>query len=343
MIKNLYLVVSIFLMTGLTIELSAQNNPGLFLSNHTFSSENNLIGKISLTGSASKFKLIGENVKRFELKENQLYILKKYIGSATKWYDLTIEVQTASGKIEQNFRLVNDNFHKNRVIAHRGVWKNTGAAENSIAALQHAVKLGCQGTEFDVHMTMDSALIVNHDPSFKGNVIHNTNFAELKHLKLSNGENMPGLDEYLSEGMKQNSTKLVLEIKPTINKERAIQSARMVYEMVKVMKAQAWIDYISFDYNICLELMRLDPFARVAYLNGDKAPSLLAADKLWGLDYNQSVFQKNPGWIEEARANGLTINAWTVNDPQLLQWFLDQKIDFITTNEPELLLKIVGK
>ena len=156
MIKNLYLVVSIFLMTGLTIELSAQNNPGLFLSNHTFSSENNLIGKISLTGSASKFKLIGENVKRFELKENQLYILKKYIGSATKWYDLTIEVQTASGKIEQNFRLVNDNFHKNRVIAHRGAWKNTGAAENSIAALQHAVKLGCQGTEFDVHMTMDS-------------------------------------------------------------------------------------------------------------------------------------------------------------------------------------------
>jgi len=26
-----------------------------------------------------------------------------------------------------------------------------------------------------------------------------------------------------------------------------------------------------------------------------------------------------------------------------LKWFLDQKIDFITTNEPELLLKIVGK
>jgi hypothetical protein len=29
--------------------------------------------------------------------------------------------------------------------------------------------------------------------------------------------------------------------------------------------------------------------------------------------------------------------------PKLLQWFLDQKIDFITTNEPELLLKMVGK
>ena len=327
----------------MTNELLAQNKPNLFLSNHTFSNENNSIGTISLNGSASKFKLKGENSKRFYIKGNKLSILKKYINSATKWYDLTIEAQTESGKIEETFRLVNDNFHKNRVIAHRGAWKNTGASENSISALQHAVKLGCQGTEFDVHMTMDSALIVNHDPSFKGQFIHNTSFAELKKLKLSNGENMPGLEEYLSEGMKQNSTKLVLEIKPTINKERAIQSARKVYEMVKTMKAQAWIDYISFDYNICLELMRLDPFARVAYLNGDKAPTLLAADKLWGLDYNQSVFQKNPGWIEEARAKGLTINAWTVNDPKLLQWFLDQKIDFITTNEPELLLKMVGK
>ena len=343
MIKNLCLVASIFLMTFMTNELSAQNKPNLFLSNHTFSNENNSIGTISLNGFASKFKLKGDNAKRFYIKGNKLSILKKYINSATKWYELTIEAQTESGKVEETFRLVEDNFHKNRVIAHRGAWKNTGAAENSISALQHAVKLGCQGTEFDVHMTMDSALIVNHDPSFKGKVIHNTSFAELKQLKLSNGENMPGLEEYLSEGMKQNSTKLVLEIKPTINKERAIQSARKVYEMVKTMKAQAWIDYISFDYNICLELMRLDPFARVAYLNGDKAPTLLAADKLWGLDYNQSVFQKNPGWIEEARVKGLTINAWTVNDPKLLQWFLDQKIDFITTNEPELLLKMVGK
>jgi glycerophosphoryl diester phosphodiesterase len=343
MIKNLSLTLVIFLITAMTIELSAQNKPDLFLSNHTFSNENNMIGLISLNGSIAKFKLKGANAKRFDLKGNQLSILKKHIGSETKWFDLTIEGQTGSEKVEQTFRLVNDNFHKNRVIAHRGAWKNTGAAENSISALQHAIKLGCQGSEFDVHMTMDSALIVNHDPSFKGNVIHSTVFAELKQLKLSNGENMPGLEEYLNEGMKQNSTRLVLEIKPTINKERAIQSARKVYEMVQTMKAQAWIDYISFDYNICLELMRLDPFVRVAYLNGDKAPEVLAEDKLWGLDYNQSVFQKNPGWIVEARAKGLTINAWTVNDPKLLQWFLDQKIDFITTNEPELLLKMVGK
>jgi len=330
-------------MIAMTSMLSAQDKPSVYLSNHTFSIGKNKIGTLSLSGSEAKFKLKGENAKRFTLKGNQLSIRTKYIEANTKWYDLIIEAQSKSGKFQETFRLVKDDFHKNRVIAHRGAWKNTGASENSISALQHAVQLGCQGSEFDVHMTLDSGLIVNHDPSFKGKLIHSTSFAELKELKLSNGENIPGLEEYLKEGMKQNSTKLILELKPTINKERAIQSARKVYEMVRLMKAQAWIDYISFDYNICLELMRLDPHARVAYLNGDKAPEVLAADKLWGLDYNQSVFQKNPGWIEQAKAKGLTINAWTVNDPKLLQWFLDQKIDFITTNEPEMLLKMVGR
>lgn len=341
MLKNLCL--SILLMTSQYSILSAQDKSSVYLSNHTFSKENTMIGTVSLNGSETTFKLKGDNAKLFTLRGKQLSIRKKYIETGTKWYDLTIEAQTASGQVQETFRLAKDDFHRNRVIAHRGAWKNTGASENSISALQHAVRLGCQGSEFDVHMTSDSGLIVNHDPSFKGKVIQSTSFAELKQLKLSNGENIPGLEDYLTEGMKQNSTKLILELKPAINKERAIQSARKVYEMVKNMKAQAWIDYISFDYNICLELMRLDPHARVAYLNGDKSPELLAADKLWGLDYNQSVFQKNPGWIEQAKAKGLTINAWTVNDPKLLQWFLDQKIDFITTNEPELLLKMIGK
>jgi glycerophosphoryl diester phosphodiesterase len=340
MLKNLFL--SILLMTAMNSMLTAQEKSTVYLSNHTFSKESTMIGTLSLNGSEAKFKLIGENAKRFTLKGKQLSLRKKYIDEGIKWYDLTIEAQTATGQVQETFRLVKDDFQRNRVIAHRGAWKNTGASENSISALQHAVRLGCQGSEFDVHMSLDSGLIVNHDPSFKGKVIRSTNFAELKQLRLSNGENMPGLDEYLTEGMKQNSTKLVLELKTTVNKERAIQSARKVYEMVRSMKAQAWIDYISFDYNICMELMRLDPYARVAYLNGDKSPEVLAADKFWGLDYNQSVFQKNPEWIEQAKAKGLTINAWTVNDPKLLQWFLDQKIDFITTNEPELLLKMVG-
>jgi glycerophosphoryl diester phosphodiesterase len=313
------------------------------LNKHTFSKENNQIGIVSAAGLDAKFKLSGENAALFRLNGNKLSIRKGSIKPNVKWFDLSIIAKTNSGSFEQTFRLVKDEFIRNRVIAHRGAWKNTGASENSIAALQHAIRLGCQGSEFDVHMTADSVLVINHDPAIQGQTIHTSLSAQLLKLKLPSGENMPSLENFLKAGITQNNTKLILEIKPTINKERALQLTQKVVATVKNLKAQAWVDYISFDYAICMELMRLDPYARVAYLNGDKSPEVLAADNLWGLDYNQSVFQKNPTWIEQAKQKGLTINAWTVNSPALLQSFLDQKIDFITTNEPELLLKMIPK
>ena len=313
------------------------------LSNHTFSNGNNQVGLLSLPGWDAKFKLSGANAGLFRLKANKLYILKGSIKPEIKWFDLTIVAETKSGSVQQTFRLVKDEFIRNCVIAHRGAWKNTGVAENSIAALQQAIRLGCQGSEFDVHMSVDSVPVINHDPTIQGQTIYTSSSAKLMALKLASGENMSSLESFLKVGMTQNNTKLILEIKPTINKERALQLTKKVMDVVIKLKAQAWIDYISFDYAICMELMRLDPYVRVAYLNGDKSPEMLAADKLWGLDYNQSVYQKNPDWIAQAKQKGLTINAWTVNDPALLKSFLDQKIDFITTNEPELLLKMITK
>ena len=313
------------------------------LSNHSFSKNDNLIGTLTLPGKQVKFKLVGENAQLFRLQGNKLYIRKENIKADIQFYDLTISASTSSGQQEQTFRLVQDEFIKNRVIAHRGAWKNTGATENSIAALQFAIAMGCQGSEFDIHLSADSVLVVNHDPTIQGKTIHTSTAAELLALKLPSGENMPSLESYIKAGMTQNKTKLILEIKPTINNERALQLTHKVVDLVRKLKAQAWIDYISFDYNICLELLRIDPYARVAYLNGDKSPEILAKDKLWGLDYNQAVFQKNPEWIAKAKQKGLTINAWTVNDPKLLQFFLDQELDFITTNEPEALLKMLVK
>ena len=344
MLKNLSSCILILILSIMTTMTSAQQMPSILLSNHTFSSENNEIGTLQMKGDANaKFKLSGENASLFRLKNNRLSIRMRNIRPDIKWYDLTILAQGSSGMPGVSFRLVQDEFIRNSVIAHRGAWKNTGASENSIASLQHAIRLGCQGSEFDVHMSADSVLLINHDPVIQGMNISASPASKLQHLKLANGENLPELEAYIREGMRQNHTKLILEIKPASSKERALELTRHVVALVNKMKAQAWIDYISFDYTICRELMRLDPYARVAYLNGDKSPEVLAADKMWGLDYHFSVFQKNTRWIEQAKQNGLTINAWTVNDQKMLQWFLDQKVDFITTNEPELLLKMIGK
>lgn len=323
--------------------VQAQNKPELLLTNHTFSDDRTEVGIITLNGKPVKnAALSGENAKAFTLRKATLHLLSADNNSGAG-YEITISAETNGGVISDTFRIVKDLFVQNKVIAHRGAWKNTGETENSIAALKKAILLGCGGSEFDVHMSADSVLVINHDPDIQDIPIEKTNAKNLLSLKLANGENMPDLESYLKEGMRQNRTKLILEIKPSaISKERGIAATGRVVQLVKSLGAQAWIDYISFDYAICKEIMRLDPYARVAYLNGDKSPKELKKDNLWGYDYHFSVLKKNENWLPEAKNKKLTTNAWTVNDRETMEWLLNKEIDFITTNEPELLLEVIN-
>ncbi len=75
--------------------------------------------------------------------------------------------------------------------------KNTGATENSLAALHHAIALGCEGSEFDVHMSSDSVLFINHDPHIQGVSIARTSSDQLLGMKLANGETLPTLRNYV--------------------------------------------------------------------------------------------------------------------------------------------------
>ncbi|HSR39775.1 MAG TPA: glycerophosphodiester phosphodiesterase family protein, partial [Phnomibacter sp.] len=128
---------------------------------------------------------------------------------------------------------------------------------------------------------------------------------------------------------------LVLEIKPTgQGKERAVKMVDAVVKLVKELKAEPWIVYISFDYNMMLRLKQLAPQAPMQYLEGDKSPEELKKDGIMGIDYHYSVFEKNPDWIRNARQLGMALNAWTVNDADKMDWLLEQGFDFITTNEP---------
>src|SRR5687767_8558938 len=77
---------------------------------------------------------------------------------------------------------------ENIVIAHRGAFKKANHPENSIASLETAIRLKCAGSEFDVRMTSDDSLIINHDPDFRGLEIEKSTYAELLKFPLSNGE-----------------------------------------------------------------------------------------------------------------------------------------------------------
>jgi glycerophosphoryl diester phosphodiesterase len=235
----------------------------------------------------------------------------------------------------------NSQFADNPVVAHRGAFKKNGLPENSIASVKHAVELNCTGSEFDIWMTADDSLVINHDPNFHSLPIETNTYATLAQNKLSNGELLPTLREYIKAGMANNKhTRLVFEVKPSkISKERGADVGLRVLSMVREMKAEALAVYISFDYNILTTMLKADPSVSVQYLNGDKSPEQVKADGITGIDYNISVFKKNPEWIPSAQKLGVVLNAWTVNEPADMDWLLDSKFQFITTNEPELLLE----
>jgi glycerophosphoryl diester phosphodiesterase len=53
--------------------------------------------------------------------------------------------------------------------------------------------------------------------------------------------------------------------------------------------------------------------------------------------------QQHPEWIKQSQALGMTVNVWTVNDTERIQWCIDQKVDFITTDNPEEVKRLLAK
>jgi len=230
-----------------------------------------------------------------------------------------------------------------KVIAHRGYWDCEGSAQNSIAALQKAQELRIYGSEFDVWMTADGVLVVNHDDVIAGLKIEDTPFAQLKDLRLQNGETLPTLEAYLQQGRKDKKTKLVLELKPHNTKDKEDRATAAVVKMVKKAGVKKQTEYISFSLNICKEFVRLNPKAEVAYLNGDLSPQELKTLKISGIDYNLRVLQANKQWIAEARKLKMTVNVWTVNSEADMQEMIDAGVDFMTTDKPTLAQELVSK
>ncbi|MEL1254566.1 glycerophosphodiester phosphodiesterase family protein [Flavobacterium sp. DGU38] len=229
----------------------------------------------------------------------------------------------------------------NSIVAHRGAWKKNNLPENSIAALRHAIELKLPGSEFDVWRTADDSLVINHDAHYNKLLIEETNYADLIKFKLSNGEKLPTLFEYISEGMQNNKqTLLVCEIKPSeISKERGKKTAVLAVETIRKLKADKNTCYISFDYEILKQIRAIDSKASLQYLEGNKSPKEVKADNINGVDYHYSVFQKHPEWIQEAKNHKMILNAWTVNEAKDMDWIIAHKFNYITTNEPELLIQ----
>lgn len=230
-----------------------------------------------------------------------------------------------------------------KVIAHRGYWKKENSAQNSVAALREAGKVACYGSEFDVQLSGDGRLVVVHDPVVEGLVIGEKPYEELKKIRLTNGETIPTLEEYLKTAKKIGKTRLILEIKPLSTPEKEREAVKKATDMIKAFRLDKKTEYISFSKNVLKEILRLVPEAFTAYLGSDLSPREIKAMGCTGVDYNYEAVRQNPDWVDEAHRLGMTVNVWTVDNENVMREMIEKGVDFITTNEPVLLQQILRK
>ena len=239
------------------------------------------------------------------------------------------------------FMLVVGAAEAQKVVAHRGFWKTEGSAQNSLASYAKADAVGAFGSEFDVWMTVDGHLVVNHDKRFKGVDMETTPFADIRKVKLDNGEQLPTLDEYLNNAAKYPKTRLVLELKSLTSLQREDEAAVKVVKALKKHNLMEHTDIIAFSINACLAFKKAAPEAAIYYLDSDLPPKKIKALGLAGMDYSSYALRRHPEWVKEAHELGLKVNVWTVNKEEDMKYFISQGVDFITTDHPDVALKLV--
>lgn len=156
--------------------------------------------------------------------------------------------------------------------------------------------------------------------SIKGHMVEDTPASVLTSIELSAGEYLPTVEQYIRTAMEQNKTGLVVEIKPSG------KSIERTLELTDKLE----------------QVLKIDPLAKTAYLGSNKSVEEISQSGMWGVDFNISMFRKDPLLVKKAKERGLTVNVWTVNSEEL-RAMIDLRVDYITTNEPELLFKILAK
>ncbi|MBD5366943.1 MAG: hypothetical protein HDR82_08060 [Bacteroides sp.] len=225
-----------------------------------------------------------------------------------------------------------------KVVAHRGYWKTAGSAQNSLRSLIKADSIGADMAEFDVWIASDDVLMVNHDPVVDGYMIPDTPSTVLRaNVKLANGEPIRTAEEYLDVA-KDLNIGLVFEIKWHSNTEREALCVKKAIEMVNERGLADRTIYITFSPTAHAELGK---YGVPHYFLSGKSPQELVEMGSDGPDFHYEVFYKNTDFIPEFKRLGMPINVWTVSTPEITQYFIDQDVDYITTDTPELCIKLL--
>jgi glycerophosphoryl diester phosphodiesterase len=251
---------------------------------------------------------------------------------------------------------------------HRGARGH--APENTLPGFERALAIGVDTLELDVGVTRDGVVVIHHDRRLNPDLargpdgkwvaapaptIFSMTFEELQrydvgrirpeseyarrfpHQKPVDGARIPRLAELFAivpPSVKFNiETKLVPEApEETLAPE---PFARAVIAEVRKAGVAGRTTIQSFDFRTLKIVEREAPEIATAYLtsgrSSDPAAVRDAGARIWSPDFRDLNAEK----IEAARAAGLRIIAWTVNESAEIRRMLDLKLDGIISDYPD--------
>jgi glycerophosphoryl diester phosphodiesterase len=230
-------------------------------------------------------------------------------------------------------------------FAHRG-----GAAhnpENSWRAFEHAVSLGYSYLETDVHATADGVLVAFHDKTLdrvtdRTGEIRRLPYREVQAARIAGTEPIPLLEDLLGT-WPQARFNIDAKDDPAV---------RPLADVLRRTAAWDRVCITSFSSRRLGQVRKALPrpvcmsasTAQIASLRlGVPVPVL--ARRLARVSARCAQIPVNlavPAFLRRARAAGLQVHVWTINDRAVMTDLLDRGVDGIITDQTELLRDLLA-
>lgn len=229
----------------------------------------------------------------------------------------------------------NSNFHDTVIVAHRAGARF--APENTIAALEQAIRDGAPMAEIDVQQLRDGTLIVMHDSNFMRTAGVDKNVWEVDYEEAAGyevgtsfsdtyaGEGIPTLEQFLQGA--DNRICLMIELKHTgheVGLECSVMELLCQYHMERTCIIG------SMNGDILEQMKELDEGVQTVFIAHDLTEAqyeLPYADS-----YSIEAVNLSEAMVERIHAQDKPVYGWTANSWNSMQLVLQSGADGIVTD-----------
>ncbi|KAJ5403206.1 hypothetical protein N7509_003077 [Penicillium cosmopolitanum] len=235
-----------------------------------------------------------------------------------------------------------------QTISHRG-YKGR-FPENTICAIDEAIKAGTHALELDLHLSRDGVVVLSHDANLKRcfgvkKKVADCDWAELKSLRtlMEPHEPMPRLVDVL-EFVRQPGREhiwLLLDIKRNNDPNTIMKHIAEVVESVPIPTiGPDWHRRVVLGswsaryFDACTKYLPRYAMTLICF-DLSYARQFMHVPRI-SFNVNQKVLMGplGRGFLEEARSARRRVYVWTVNAPNLMRWCIRHKVDGVITDEP---------